>query len=209
MSFKKNSRLNLDVTHRCPLECPNCQRQTSSTNYGLVPHGRDLSVVEIDMIAKHFKEVAFCGQLSDPVHHPKFNDIMSQLKNVPEVFVHNAATAKPISWYIKSWQANPKAVWIFACDGLPKDSHKYRKNQDGVKMFEIMKEATKHLLSTPVWQCIRFSYNENDIETCKKMANNNGINFMLTESSRWLTNDDPLKPTKALISKNAVYEIKS
>jgi|TARA_B100000902_G_C27225567_1_gene872011 MoaA/NifB/PqqE/SkfB family radical SAM enzyme len=209
MSFKKNSRLNLDVTHRCPLECPNCQRQTSFTNYGLVPHGRDLSVVEIDMIAKHFKEVAFCGQLSDPVHHPKFNDIMSQLKNVPEVFVHNAATAKPISWYIKSWQANPKAVWIFACDGLPKDSHKYRKNQDGVKMFEIMKEATKHLLSTPVWQCIRFSYNENDIETCKKMANNNGINFMLTESSRWLTNDDPLKPTKALISKNAVYEIKS
>ena len=209
MSFKKNSRLNLDVTHRCPLECPNCQRQTSFTNYGLVPHGRDLSVVEIDMIAKHFKEVAFCGQLSDPVHHPKFNDIMSQLKNVPEVFVHNAATAKPISWYIKSWQANPKAVWIFACDGLPKDSHKYRKNQDGVKMFEIMKEATKHLLSIPVWQCIRFSYNENDIETCKKMANNNGINFMLTESSRWLTNDDPLKPTKALISKNAVYEIKS
>ena len=207
--FKKRVRLNLDVTHRCPLECPNCQRQTSFTNYGLVPHGRDPSVVEIDMIAKHFKEVAFCGQLSDPVHHPKFNDIMSQLKNVPEVFVHNAATAKPISWYIKSWQANPKAVWIFACDGLPKDSHKYRKNQDGVKMFEIMKEATKHLLSTPVWQCIRFSYNENDIETCKKMANNNGINFMLTESSRWLTNDDPLKPTKALISKNAVYEIKS
>ena len=209
MSFKKNSRLNLDVTHRCPLECPNCQRQTSFTNYGLVPHGRDLSAVEIDMIAKHFKEVAFCGQLSDPVHHPKFNDIMSQLKDVPEVFVHNAATAKPMSWYIKSWQANPKAVWIFACDGLPKDSHKYRKNQDGVKMFEIMKEATKHLLSTPVWQCIRFSYNENDIETCKKMANNNGINFMLTESSRWLTIDDPLKPTKALISKNAVYEIKS
>ena len=208
MSFKKNSRLNLDVTHRCPLECPNCQRQTSFTNYGLVPHGRDLSVVEIDMIAKHFKEVAFCGQLSDPVHHPKFNEIMGQLKDVPEVFVHNAATAKPISWYIKSWKANPKAVWIFACDGLPKDSHKYRKNQDGEKMFEIMKEATKHLLSTPVWQCIRFKYNENDIETCKKMATDNGINFIIVESSRWLSDDDPFKPTKALKSKNAVYENK-
>ena len=56
--FKKRVRLNLDVTHRCPLECPNCQRQTSFTNHGLVPHGRDLSAVEITMIAKHFKDIA-------------------------------------------------------------------------------------------------------------------------------------------------------
>ena len=55
--FKKRVRLNLDVTHRCPLECPNCQRQTSFTNHGLVPHGRDLSAIEIDMIAKHFKDI--------------------------------------------------------------------------------------------------------------------------------------------------------
>ena len=101
--FKQRRRLNLDVTHRCPLECPNCQRQTSFTNNGLVPHGRDLTIKEIKMIAKFFKDVAFCGQLSDPVHHPKFNEIMKELKDVPEVFVHNAATAKPISWYIKSW----------------------------------------------------------------------------------------------------------
>ena len=201
--FKKRVRLNLDVTHRCPLECPNCQRQTSFTNHGLVPHGRDLSAVEITMIAKHFKDIAFCGQLSDPVHHPKFNDIMSQLKDVPEVFVHNAATAKPMSWYIKSWQANPKAVWIFACDGLPKDSHKYRKNQDGVKMFEIMKEATHTSKSS-----VADGAYENDIETLYEVATDNGINFIIVESSRWLSDDDPFKPTKALKSKNAVYENK-
>ena len=204
--FKKRRRLNLDVTHRCPLECPNCQRQTSFTNDGLVPHGRDLTLDELDMIAKHFVDIGFCGQLSDPVHHPKFNEIMKMLKDVPEVFVHNAATAKPISWYIKSWQANPKAVWIFACDGLPKDSHKYRKNQDGIKMFEIMKEAKKHLLSTPVWQYIRFKYNENDIETAKKMAEDEGLSFIQIESSRWLGDDDPFTPTNSLKSKAAVYK---
>jgi hypothetical protein len=60
-----------------------------------------------------------------------------------------------------------------------------------------------------VWQCIRFKYNENDIEEAKKMATDNGINFIVVESSRWLTDDDPFKPTKALKSKNAVYENKS
>ena len=127
--FKQRRRLNLDVTHRCPLECPNCQRQTSFTNYGLVPHGRDLTMKEIKMIAKHFVDIGFCGQLSDPVHHPRFNEIMKELKDVPEVFVHNAATAKPMSWYVKSFKANPKAVWIFACDGLPDDEPGAFRNQ--------------------------------------------------------------------------------
>ena len=77
--FKQRRRLNLDVTHRCPLECPNCQRQTSFTNYGLVPHGRDLTMKEIKMIAKHFVDIGFCGQLSDPVHHPKFYKILEML----------------------------------------------------------------------------------------------------------------------------------
>ena len=193
--FKKRVRLNLDVTHRCPLECPNCQRQTSFTNHGLVPHGRDLSADEIDMIAKHFKDIAFCGQLSDPVHHPKFNEIMSQLKNVPEVFVHNAATAKPMSWYIKSWQANPKAVWIFACDGLPKDSHKYRINQNGEYLFNVMKTGVE-LGNDIRWQYIIFKYNENDIPEAIDLAQRHKIPIHINKSSRWSGPNDPYKPSE-------------
>ena len=73
-------------------------------------------------------------------------------------------------------------------------------------MFEIMKEAKKHLLSTPVWQYIRFKYNENDIETAKKMAEDEGLSFIQIESSRWLGDDDPFKPTNSLKSKAAVYK---
>ena len=36
-------------------------------------------------------------------------------------------------------EANKNAKWIFGLDGLPKDSHKYRVNQDGNKLYEMMK----------------------------------------------------------------------
>jgi MoaA/NifB/PqqE/SkfB family radical SAM enzyme len=198
--FKTRSWINVDSSHRCPLECPNCQRQTAFTFKGKVVHGRDLKMDEIEKLAKHFKSFVFCGQLSDPIHHPKFPTILNRLHEleIPEVLVHNASTAKPMAWYIKSWKANPNALWTFACDGLPKDSHKYRKNQNGEKMFEIMKESIKHLNTIPIWQFIIFNYNENDIEEAKIMANSNGIDFLLTQSSRWKDRDgkpDPLLPT--------------
>lgn len=200
MSYFKTriNNLNLDLSHRCPLECPNCQRQTAFTNKGLIPYGRDLTLNEINMITDHFKSVGFCGQLSDPVHHPRFSEILEifNKKNVGAT-IHNASTAKPISWFIKSFKAKPNARWVFACDGLPKDSHKYRKNQDGEKMFEIMKIAKQHLNTTPVWQFIIFNYNEDNIEEAKKMALENGLEFILVQSSRWRDDDgkpDPLRP---------------
>ena len=52
------------------------------------------------------------------------------------VSVHHATAAKPRKWYPKAFQANPNARWWFGIDGLPKESHKYRINQDGEKLFE-------------------------------------------------------------------------
>ena len=36
--------INLDITHRCPLECPRCQRATAFTSNGLKVPGKDLSM---------------------------------------------------------------------------------------------------------------------------------------------------------------------
>jgi len=88
--FKTRSWVNVDSSHRCPLECPNCQRQTAFTFRGKVVHGRDLKMDEIEKLAKHFKSFVFCGQLSDPIHHPKFPTILNRLHEleIPEVLVH-------------------------------------------------------------------------------------------------------------------------
>ena len=115
------------------------------------------------------------------------------------VAVQHASAAKSEKWYIEAFKTNPKALWRFSIDGLPKDSHKYRINQDGEKLFRVMKESTKILHKKPMWQYIVFNYNQDHIEQAKQMAKDNGIEFKLSLSSRWGGGNldiDYLKPRK-------------
>jgi len=203
--FMNRKSLNIDIGFRCPLECPRCQRQRQWRNLGKKVPGRDLTLNEIDKISNHYKDFVFCGQLSDPVHHPKFIEILKMLYEKKIIVeVHNAASQKSKDFFIKCFIANPTAHWVFGIDGLPKDSHKYRVNQDGQKLFDIMCEAKKYLEQRPTWQYIAFNYNENDIEQAKKLAKENGIRFMLLQSSRWNDNNDPLKPKNKKVTLNAL-----
>jgi MoaA/NifB/PqqE/SkfB family radical SAM enzyme len=188
--------VNLDITHRCGLECPRCVRQTYWKKNNLKIPGWDMPIEDFDKITDFVSEVNFCGQLSDPVHHPKFLDFLKLCyeKNVTPT-VHHASNLKNMDWYLKAFKTNPDARWWFAIDGLPEESHKYRVNQDGVKMYNILKESTKHLNATPLWQYIVFSYNEQHVDQARQMAAEIGVKFSLVTSSRWIDQNDPLMPT--------------
>ena len=199
ISFYRRSKkgINIDISNRCPLECMRCQRQTNFTLEGRKVYGRDATMDEIRKLSDYFSSFNFCGQLSDPVHHPKFIEILDYLyKKDIQVTVHNASSQKPMKWYIKAFQAHPRAKWIFAIDGLPEESNMYRINQDGEKLYKVMLEAKKHLKQTPSWQFIVFSYNEHNLEKAKKMAVDEGLMFIVLHSSRWMNEDDPLRPTQ-------------
>ena len=197
ISFYRRSKkgINIDISNRCPLECMRCQRQTNFTLEGRKVYGRDATMDEIRKLSDYFSSFNFCGQLSDPVHHPKFIEILDYLyKKDIQVTVHNASSQKPMKWYIKAFQAHPKAKWIFAIDGLPEESNMYRINQDAEKLYKVMLEAKKHLQQTPSWQFIVFSYNEHNLEKAKQMAIDKGLMFIVLHSSRWMGEDDPLRP---------------
>ena len=197
ISFYRRSKkgINIDISNRCPLECMRCQRQTNFTLEGRKVYGRDATMDEIRKLSDYFSSFNFCGQLSDPVHHPKFIEILDYLyKKDIQVTVHNASSQKSMKWYIKAFQAHPRAKWIFAIDGLPEESNMYRINQDGEKLYRVMLEAKKHLKQTPSWQFIVFSYNEHNLEKAKKMAVDEGLMFIVLHSSRWMGEDDPLRP---------------
>jgi len=197
IAFYRRSKkgINIDISNRCPLECMRCQRQTNFTLEGRKVYGRDATMDEIRKLSDYFSSFNFCGQLSDPVHHPKFIEILDYLyKKDIQVTVHNASSQKPMKWYIKAFQAHPRAKWIFAIDGLPEESNMYRINQDGEKLYKVMLEAKKHLKQTPSWQFIVFSYNEHNLEKAKKMAVDEGLMFIVLHSSRWMGEDDPLRP---------------
>ena len=195
INFLKRRNVNIDITHRCPLECERCQRFTSFTSHGLKVPGKDISIENFQKVLNHFYHINFCGQVSDPVHHPKFIEILSMIYDQEKsCSVHHASAAKPAKWYPKAYDGNPNACWWFGIDGLPKDSHKYRTNQDGEKLYEMLKIARKHLHQKPIWQFIVFAYNENDIDEAHQMAIDIDVDFMIVNSSRWLDDNDPFKP---------------
>ena len=194
--------INIDITHRCPLECKRCQRFTSFTSKGLKVPGEDLSIEDFSKVLDFFTHINFCGQVSDPVHHPKFVELLEMIRERKDhsTSIHHASAAKPLKWYPKAFEANPRAQWWFGIDGFPKDSHKYRTNQDGEKLYNIMKDSVKYLKNTPIWQFIVFSFNENDIEACRDMATDIGVKFIVINSSRWMGANDPLRPTNKNLS---------
>jgi MoaA/NifB/PqqE/SkfB family radical SAM enzyme len=202
--FHIRDAVNLDITHRCPLECLRCQRYFSFTAKGLKVPGGDMPLDRFQKVLNQFKHINFCGQVSDPVHHPQFIEMLKMCHDQGKsVSVHHASGGKKEDWYPKAWEAHPYALWYWGIDGLPKDSHKYRKNQDGEKMFRLMIESTKYLKRTPIWQYIIFSYNENDIDEARDMIKDvDNLKFMTMNSSRWISGNDWLKPKDPELSLN-------
>jgi hypothetical protein len=153
--------------------------------------GHNINITDFKKIISYFEGLNFCGSISDPVMHPQFIEFLSLTKD-HSVKVSSAVSHRPFSWYERAFESNPNAVWHFALDGLPEESHLYRINQDGEKLFEVMKLAVLMGIKT-YWQYIVFKYNQDHIDQARKMAKQHSIIFKEQHSSRWDEND-PYKP---------------
>ena len=126
----------------------------------------------------------------------RIDSMLSQKEKDKYMLVHTAASHKSVEWYNEAFDNFGRGEWIFGIDGLPNESHKYRVNQDGEKLFKIMCESKKYLNTRSVWQYIIFNYNEDHLEEAKKMADEHDLFFIQKQSSRWLSHDDPYMPSK-------------
>ena len=196
-------KINLDITHRCTLQCQRCNRAIFAARGQKVP-GEDMTMENFKKVIDYFEEVYFCGQISDPIFHPKFIDFLKLLKGRKTV-IHTAASHKPEKWYREAFEANTDAYWTFGIDGLPKDSHKYRINQDGKKLFKMACMAAK-IVGKVKWQYIVFSYNENNIEEARQMAKDNNLIFEVQKSSRFWEGDHLMPKNKKYYIKRKSYE---
>ena len=188
----RNEGITIDASRTCTLECPKCMRQEWADKR-LVP-GDNLSKENFLKLVDYFKSIDFCGQISDPIFNPWLIDFLEicNERNKP-VSIHTSASQKSMAWYSKAFDANKNTKWIFGVDGLPEESCMYRVNQDGEKLFEVMKMGAQKGLKI-YWQYIKFSYNQHNIEEAKQLAKKNNINFILNESNRWNGPTDPFKP---------------
>jgi MoaA/NifB/PqqE/SkfB family radical SAM enzyme len=196
----KNSFLekpvNLDITNRCHLKCPACQRQSGW--YNRHRHlFNDMSVEDLQkFIDGGFTYLEFCGQQSDPMAHPNILEFISLCYNI-KLDIHTATSHRKKDFYENAFdRSGMKTKWIFGLDGLPEESHKHRVNQDGVHLYEMMKLGARMGINV-IWQYIVFNYNQDHIEQSKKMSVDDGIEFKLSFSDRWtIYTDVPLTHLK-------------
>ena len=196
-------KINLDITHRCTLQCQRCNRAIFAARGQKVP-GEDMTMENFKKVIDYFEEVYFCGQISDPIFHPQFIEFLKLLKGRKTV-IHTAASHKKEEWYRKAFEANTGAYWTFGIDGLPKDSHKYRINQDGEHLFKMACMAAK-IVDKVKWQYIVFNYNENNIEEARQMAKDNNLVFEVQKSSRFWEGDHLMPKNKEYYIKRKSYE---
>jgi len=67
--FITRDEVNLDTTHRCSLLCPNCERQTSFTNFGKKVPGVDVSEDSFNKIIKYSRKNQSIDLLRDIKKH--------------------------------------------------------------------------------------------------------------------------------------------
>ena len=176
---------NIDISTRCTLACSECVRTKTLEQNKPLPK-IDITLDQFRKLAEYAqgRKIHFCGSWGDPTFNPDFIKMLKlcKEKNV-KVEVSNAASHQPESWYEAAFLANTEAEWVFGIDGLPKQSHIYRKNQDGIKLFNMMLKA-KSLGLYVVWQYIIFNYNKDSIKKAKKMARNHNIPILFIDTAR-------------------------
>jgi len=186
-----NKPINLDIVPRCTLLCSKCMRQSDFYKFVDKSKLEEISIKDYEKILNCFSYVEWCGQTGDPIFHTKFFTLLEMSRGT-KLDIHTAASHKPKEWYKKAFKTNKDAKWIFGVDGLPKDSHIYRINQDGEFLFEVMKMGSDMGLEIQ-WQMIKFKYNQNNIDEVMQLCRDNSISFKLIRSSRFVS-DDPLRP---------------
>lgn len=186
--------INLDITNKCPLQCPACVRQ--SVFYEQNRHlYKEMSIEDFQKILDTFSYIEFCGQQSDPLAHKHFIKFVKMAYS-HKLDIHTASSHRKEPFYEEAYEVSGfDTTWIFGLDGLPEESHKYRINQDGVHLYEMMKLGANKGCNI-VWQYIIFNYNQDHIEQARQMASDEGMEFKLSKSSRWETK--PSKPRKGL-----------
>ena len=171
--------INLDITHKCTLKCGGCNRQDE--NYTIVKS--EITIDEFEKILDEFDIIDMCGGQSDPIFHTKLNQLLKLCYiRKKQVRIHNAANHKKKSVYDEAFQSNLNAHWVFGIDGLPHQSHQYRKNQDGEFLFQRMLDAKKLGIDVE-WQYIVFPYNEEYQLDAYKLAKDHDIRLQILETN--------------------------
>jgi MoaA/NifB/PqqE/SkfB family radical SAM enzyme len=184
----KEKGISVDATNVCPLECPFCPRQRE-THKKKIKSSIMIPVKDYKKIVKFCnKKIRLCGQISDPIYHPKFLEIIQIAKiNPTKLFsIHTNGTRRKISWWKTIFQNTSfNTSFIFGLDGTDQETANiYRVNTRYDEVMEVMKLGVSMGVKV-IWQFIVFKHNEHQVENAIRIAKENNIILEFIKSDEW------------------------
>jgi len=202
-TFKKT--IHLELTTKCRLECPKCDRTIALDKGTLVNTDMPFELVEKYASNDEYSKFTLCGSFGDPIYYPRFLDIIKTFKdNNKTVDIFTNSSGKKLDWWHELFSMlDPNDKIWFGIDGLEDTCGMYRVNfteKDFHFAMQLMKIARHEYGLNPIWIFIAFRFNEHQVEEAKMRAKEIGIDFCLRKSSRWDKNDNLMPTNKNLIS---------
>lgn len=175
--------MQVEVTYRCRLQCPLCMRETDEGK-SLIKQYRDMPLEDFKKILEFSNSIQLCGNVSDPIYHPKFLDILDMFykRDRGRMIVSTNGSGKRLEWWKEAFSKSKRIAWIFGLDGTTQESaNKYRVNTDFDSVFNAM-ILGREMGVWICWQMIKFPYNEKEIEQYKELCATYGIETYTKDS---------------------------
>ena len=193
--WQRKQRPNIDTSHRCAFKCPQCIRQ-KITSQSQIRRSFDLEEEEFEKILNYYERgVTFCGQISDPIYHPNFLNLLKmcdQHKNGKRVRIATVGSGKSDAWWDEAYSYGVgDNGWFFGVDGIDKKSELYRVGSNFDDVWKRMKQG-RDLGHVIVWQFIIFDYNQDDVDRAIEIEKEEDFSLLLINTNRGFNPNNPL-----------------
>jgi len=207
-----NNYYDISITTYCQLFCAGCQRNDDNNNWRGEFEQQHMSDETFDMIIEQIDKVGkcdviqFCGELGDPMMHPRIDRFVERAtKSAYKVVINTNGALRNPDFYEK-WAKDNREVHIeFGIDGLDHETNdKYRRGANFKKAWENMTTWFKHT-KRGSWHFILFEWNMHQVPEVARIAKEFGckVTYKITPSANGL---DGLTPEYLPIGKRLVDE---
>jgi len=193
VEFQRYCRPNIDASHRCIFQCPQCIRQRTSSQ-SQIKRSFDLEPEQFKKILSYYDcGLTFCGQISDPIYHKDFLSLLKLCNGQGKaVRIATVGSGKSDAWWEEAYSYGVgENAWYFGVDGIDEKSELYRIGSNFQDVWSRMKQG-RDLGHAIVWQYIIFGYNEHEIDRAIEIAKEEDFSLLFVNTNRGFNPDSPL-----------------
>lgn len=187
----KDTRLyNFEISTYCNAKCPTCFRTHTP---------QKLRHLNIDLfqkfLLKEFENIKtlnkisiakFCGELGDPLLHPKIENIIFLASKIfDEVRIYTNGGCRKNTWFYKIMTKYKNLFFVFGIDGTSNEyNRQYRINVNTDLAISNMLSSSEIDSSRTYWEYTVFNFNYQDVQNALGIAKKNNISIKFRFNGR-------------------------